>query len=288
MHPLNFIAKIFKCPSVSFIAIAILLGSFNAISIGFASDSSVIATVGSKNITVDEFNRRYAEMVKQTNNPPPKKVFLEDLVRYEVGVQEAEKMGLEKDPIIAERMKEELYKGFIEKQLSEKINGITVNEEEMKEIYKTSPEIRTSHILIELKQNATPAERAAAKKRAEEIYAEVRKSKQPFEKLVKLYSDDLTTKNNGGDVGYQSRLTVVPSYYEAVSKLTVGEMTGVVETPFGFHIVKLTGKHTYGESQKRNNRAAVYEKKRLAAFNDFFDKLKKKYKISTNAELIGK
>lgn len=250
------------------------------------ADSTVVATVGAKSITVDEFNKRYAQVQKQTVNPPAKKVFLEDLVRYEMGVQEAEKMGLEKDPIIAERMREELYKGLIEKELSARIDAIAVSEDEMKEYYKNAPEIRTSHILVEVKQNATPAERAIAKKRAEEIYAEVRKSKQPFEKLVKLYSDDISTKDKGGDTGYQSRMTVVPSYYDAALKLSLNAMTGVIETPFGFHIIKLTGKHLFAESQKRASRAAVFEKKRLAIFNDYFDKLKKKYKITTNADIL--
>ena len=266
----------------------LLAGMAVIFSLTALADSTVVATVGTKSITIDDFNKRFAEVQKQTVNPPSKKLFLEDLVRYEMGVQEAEKMGLEKDPIVAERIREELYKGLVEKELSEKINAIKVSEDEMKEYYKNSPELRTSHILTEIKQNATPAERAAAKKRAEEIYAEVQKSKQPFEKLVKLYSDDISTKDRDGDVGYQSRMTVVPSYYEAAIKLKVGGMSGLIETPYGFHIIKLTGKHLFAESQKRASRAAVFERKRLAIFNDYFEKMKKRYKITTNAEALGK
>jgi parvulin-like peptidyl-prolyl isomerase len=185
-------------------------------------------------------------------------------------------------------MREELYKGLIEKELSDKINAIAVSDAEMKDYYQTAPELRTSHILTEVKQGATAAERAAAKKRADEIYSEVQKSKQPFEKLVKLYSDDIATKDKGGDVGFQSRMTVVQSYYDAALRLKLNGVTGVVETPYGFHIIKLTGKHLFSESQKRASRAAVFEKKRLALFNDYFDKLKKRYKISVNTDALNK
>ena len=59
------------------------------------SGSQVVATVGNKKITLDEFNKKYAELTSQVLvNPPAKKTFLEDLVRYEVGVQEAKKARL--------------------------------------------------------------------------------------------------------------------------------------------------------------------------------------------------
>ena len=262
--------------------------SFALLSQLAAADSPVVATVGSKQITLEDFNRRYDKVKEKAVNPPPKKVFLEDLIRYEVGLQEAQKRGLEKDPVIAERMREELYKGLIEKDLSEKINAITVSADEMKDYYKTNPELKTSHILIEVKPGANAQERAAAKKRAEDIYAEVKKSKQPFEKLVSLYTDDLATKKLGGDVGFQSRLTVVPSYYDAAIKLKVGAFSDVVETPYGFHIIKLTGKHLYTEADKRQLTGAVFERKRLVIFNDYFDKAKKRYKITVDAEALNK
>ena len=72
----------------------IFLGFFSFLVISsqvFAqSGSQVVATVGSKKITLDEFNRKYKEVTAQVLvNPPSKKTFLEDLVRYEMGVQEA-------------------------------------------------------------------------------------------------------------------------------------------------------------------------------------------------------
>jgi parvulin-like peptidyl-prolyl isomerase len=259
-----------------------LLGAFLFLPNPVHADVPPVATVGNKNITLEEFNRRYEEVVKLTVNPPSKKLFLEDLIRYEVGVQEAEKRNLAKDPVVAERLRQELYKSLIEKELGKRIEDIKVSDQEMKDFYKSNPEIRTRHILIEIKPKPTAAERATAKKRAEEILSEVKKSKKPFQELVGLYTDDLATKKNGGDVGFQTRLSVLPAYYEAALKLRPGEVSSVVETPYGFHIIELIKKNSFNEANKRQVKAAVFEKKRLSLFNEYFDKVKKSYAISIN------
>ena len=262
-----------------------LVGSSSAFAAAPPS-SPVVATVGDKVITLDEFNKRYDQVSKHTLNPPPKKPFLEDLIRYEVGIQEAEKRNLQNDPLIAERLREQMYTGLVEKDLADKITAIKVNDDDMKAYYSKNPEIKTSHILIEVKAGATAEERAIAKKRAEEINAEVHKSKKPFEDLVKLYTDDLVTKNSGGDVGYQTRASVMPAYYDAALKLRDGQISDVVETPFGFHIIKSFGQHSYASANKKLIRTAVFEKKKLVVFNDYFDKLKKHYKISVNQDVL--
>lgn len=252
----------------------------------FAADSDVVATVGDKKLTLGEFNKKYEEVKSQTLNPPSKKVFLEDLVRYYVGVQEADKKGLRNDPVVQDRMQQELYKGLLEKSIGKDIQKITVNEKEMKAWYAKNPEVRTSHILIEFKMGSKKEEIDAAKKRANEILSEVKKSKRPFEELVRLYSDDPLSKQTGGDVGWQNRLTLVPSYYEAALSMKDGEIKGLIETPFGFHIIKLTGKRTYENANKRQIRTAVFDEKRKDLFNKFFEKLKKSYSIKTNESLL--
>ncbi len=263
---------------------ALFTGIFAATAL--AAVDPVVVTINNRAIHLDEFTKRYDDAKKLLNPPSNKKAFLEDLVRYEVGVQEAEHKNIAKDPIIAERIRQQLYVGLIEKELSSKINDIKISDSEMREYYKSSPEIKSSHILIEIKPNATEAERATAKKRAEEILSEVKSSKRPFEELVNLYTDDLSTKKRGGDIGYQTRISIVAPYYDAVSKMKVGDISGLIESKYGFHIAKLTGKHSFEESDKGQIKAALFERKRLALFNDYFDKLKKKYKITTNSDIV--
>ncbi len=250
------------------------------------AQSKEIAVVGNKSISLDEFNKKYSEIKNQTVNPPTREQFLEDLVRYELGIQEAEKRKLQADPIVQERMKQELYKALLEKELGERVQKINVSEKEMEAYYKKNPEIRTSHILIEVKPAATGEQRGEAKKRAVEIYDEVRKSKRPFEELVKLYSDDVLSKQTGGDVGWQNRVSLVPAYYEAAMKLNVNELSPLIETQFGFHIIKMTGRRTYENANKRSVRTAVFDEKRRDVFNDYFERLKKNYKIQINKKMV--
>ncbi|MFV8256941.1 peptidylprolyl isomerase [Bdellovibrio bacteriovorus] len=253
----------------------------------FAQKSTdVVAQVGKKTITLEDFNKKYNEVKSQTINPPTKEQFLEDLVRYEMGVQEAEKRNLQKDPIVQDRFNQEMYKALLEKDIGQRVQKIQVSDAEMKAWYAKNPELRTSHILIEFKAGATPAQVAEAKKRATEIYEEVKKSKRPFEELVKLYSDDALSKQVGGDIGWQSRVTLVPNYYEAVANMKVGEITGLIETQFGFHVIKLTGRRSFENANKRQIRAAVFDEKRKQVFNDYFERMKKSYPIKENKGLL--
>lgn len=248
--------------------------------------NDVLATAGSKTITVKEFNDKYNDVVKQTINPPSKELFLEDLVRYEIGVQEALKRNIPEDPIVKERVRQEYYKGLIEKELGQKISEIKVTDKEMQAYYQKNPEIRTSHILIEFRQDATPEQKKAAETRAKEIYEEVKKSKRPFEELVGLYSDDVLSKRAGGDVGWQSRVTLVPPYYETALKMKTGEVRGLIETQYGYHIIKVTGRRGYADANKRQIRAAVFDEKRKELFDAYFARLKKSYPVKVSKGLL--
>ena len=248
----------------------------------FAQEADdVVAVVGSKKITKKEFDEKYKDVVSKAFNPPSKDLFLEDLVRYEVGVMEAEKRNLGNDPVVQERIRQVLYVDLVEKEIGKKADQITVTEKEMQNYYAKNPEIRTSHILIELKERARPSEKEAAKKRAGEIYKEVKSSKKPFEQLVKLYSDDVISKKTGGDIGWHNSTTLLPEYYNAALKLSNNQISNLIETKFGFHIIKLTGKKAYKDADKVRLNAAVKEQKKRVLFDDFFGKLKSKYNVKT-------
>lgn len=274
--------------SVIVTSILLLLGTITTTQFAQAEkNDEIVASIGDRKITLSEFNKKYSGVRTQSLNPPTRSQFLEDLVRYEVGLQEAEKKKLDKDPTVQDRMRQEMYKALLEKELGDKINKIQVSDAEMKEWYKKNPQLRSSHILIEMKYDASPEQRAEAKKRALEILAEVKKSKRPFEELVKLYSDDPMSKPAGGDVGWQSPVTIMPSYYNAISNLKIGEIFGLVDTQFGYHIVKLTGRRAYENADKSQIRIAVFDEKRKQAFNEFFDKLKKQYSIKVNPSSVN-
>lgn len=249
--------------------------------------AQVLATIGKNNITLEDFQQRYEEVKKQTINPPEPKVFLEDLIRYEIGVQEAEKQKLADDPIVKEEIRKVIYKSLVEKAIGKAVEGIKVTEKDMRQFYRNNPEIRTSHILIEIKPGADEKQIAEAEKRAKEIYDEVRRSKRPFDELVKLYTDDSLSKATGGDIGYQSRVTLVPTYYTAAINMKVGDIKGLIRSRYGLHVIKLTGRRDYNQANKRQIRAAVFDEKRKEIFDKYFDGLKRKYTIKKNAQAIN-
>ena len=256
---------------------------------GFAQQTyaQILARVGHDVITLQQFKREYGLVKKRTINPPPPKLFLRDYIRFEMGVQEAKRRGIENIPAVREQIRKVLYKGLLNKVLGQKIENIRVTQAEMRNYYAKNPEIRSSHILIEFKPNAPAAEIAAARKRAYEIYQKVLHSHRPFAQLVKLYSDDNLSKVTGGDIGYQNRLTVVPSYYNELLKLRVGQISPPVRTQYGFHIIKETGRLSYAQANKAPIRAAVFDEKRKIFFNEFFRNIARQYPVTLNEKLVN-
>lgn len=267
----------------------VVLGAIfcSALSFGQKKGDAVVATIGNTKITVKDFNDKFNQAFKNSVNPlPTKKQFLEELIRFEVGVQEAEKRNLDRDPIVRDAMRRELYKGLLEKELGMKVQNMPITEAEMAEHYRRNPEVRFSHILFELKPNPTEEQRKEALDRANKILDEVKKSKRPFPELVKLYSDDPLSKQVGGDAGWQSRLTIVPQLYAAAISGKPGEIKGLIETQFGFHIIKITERRSYENASKRAVRLSVFEEKRKKIFDEYMEKLKKNYSIKSNPSLI--
>ena len=255
-------------------------------SIGLAQ-SKVLAVVGNKTITLDDFKKKFKEVTLQAAyNVPTEEQFLEDLIRFEVGLQEAKKQKLDKDPLVRQRFDQVLYAALLEKEVSPDSQKIKVTEPEMKNWLKKNPIIRVSHILVQHKPDASKQEKAQARKRADEILKEVKKSKRPFNELVALYSDDALSKRNGGDVGWHSRATLIPDFYNNAVKLKPNQISNLVKTPFGFHIVKLTGRRSYENADKRQVRSGVFQEKQKAIFDNYFKKVKSGYKIKVNKGLL--
>ncbi len=121
---------------------------------------------------------------------------------------------------------------------------IEVSEEELKERYESEkasfqqPEKRHArHILFKVAQDASDEQRAAQKKKAEEVLARAKKG-EDFAKLAEEFSEG-PTKSKGGDLGFFARGRMVPSFDAAVFSLQPGRISELVETPFGYHIIKL-------------------------------------------------
>jgi peptidyl-prolyl cis-trans isomerase D len=103
--------------------------------------------------------------------------------------------------------------------------------------YQTPEQVRASHILL----NTAGKDEAAVRKQAEDILQQV-KAGADFAELAKKYSEDEGSKPNGGDLDYFSRGRMVPEFEAAAFALEVGQVSDIVKSQFGFHIIKVVDK----------------------------------------------
>jgi peptidyl-prolyl cis-trans isomerase D len=101
--------------------------------------------------------------------------------------------------------------------------------------YQTPEQLRASHILIK----TAGKDEAAARKIAEEVLAKAKAPGADFAALAKQYSEDDGSKANGGDLDYFGRGRMVPEFEQAAWALKPGEISDIVKSDFGFHIIKV-------------------------------------------------
>jgi peptidyl-prolyl cis-trans isomerase D len=127
------------------------------------------------------------------------------------------------------------------KQATVSVDEATKYFDEHRAEFEQAEERRASHILISAPANAPDSEKAAARTKAQQLLDQLRKAPQDFEKLARQHSQDPGTAERGGDLGFFSRNMMVRSFEDAVFQMELNEISNVVETDHGFHIIRLTG-----------------------------------------------
>ena len=142
-----------------------------------------------------------------------------------------------------DEVKNQLYK---ENLLNRLLSGVTISSGEVKEFYNSHQDslprrpagIHLAHILISTKPGQATRDSLLA---YTQLLLDKVKSGEDFSLLASSYSDDYSSEN-GGDLGWFSRGDMVPEFEDAVFNLTPGQVSDIVETQFGFHIIKCTDK----------------------------------------------
>ncbi|MER2540552.1 MAG: SurA N-terminal domain-containing protein [Azonexus sp.] len=128
-------------------------------------------------------------------------------------------------------------------------------------------ERRASHILIAA---SSKDEKEKAKARAEELLKEIQKTPTSFADLAKKNSQDPGSAAKGGDLGFFGRGMMVKPFEEAAYKLKEGEVSAVIESDFGFHIIKVTGIHAAKEKPLAEVKTEIEDElKKTAASRKF-------------------
>lgn len=135
---------------------------------------------------------------------------------------------------------------FIEKDLTK---DIKVADADIKKMFDAEPErygtperVKARHILLMTQPGAKPEEKAAVKKKADDLYAQATKPDADFGALASANSEDPGSKAKGGDLGFFSRGMMVPEFEKAAFETAPGQITKPVESQFGFHIIKVEEK----------------------------------------------
>ncbi len=125
---------------------------------------------------------------------------------------------------------------------------IQISDDQIRKFYEGNtarfqePDRRSaSHILIKIEAGADAKARAAAKAKAESILADVKKAPATFGDLARKHSQDPVSGERGGDLGSFTRDMMVKPFSDATFALHKGEISGLVESQFGYHIIRLDG-----------------------------------------------
>ncbi|MDR0790277.1 MAG: peptidylprolyl isomerase [Bacteroidales bacterium] len=201
------------------------------------TNNDVVLTVDGESITKQEFIDLY-----QRNNTTPNKVidkqdlreYLDLFINYKLKLQEAKALGMDTTKVLTDEI--EQYR----KQLTAPyINDAAITEQLVEEAYdRLKYFVRASHILINIPANATPADTLAAYNKALDIHKKAIKG-EDFAKLAEKNSDDPSAKENKGDLGYFTSMTMIYPFEQACYTMNVGEISMPIRTSFGFHIIKL-------------------------------------------------
>ena len=203
--------------------------------------SKTLVDIGNDKITLGEFEKQYLKTVGHLDSArnksiDEKKQFLNLYTNFRLKVKDARERGLLNNPEIQKDIEED-KKNFGPTYLVDK----EIVENQIKDLYeRRKDEVRASHILINLPENATPQDSVLAYQKADSVITRLEKGEK-FEDVAVMFSMDRTVKQNRGDLYYFTAGMTVPEFEDAVYSMKVGDYSKKpVRTMFGLHIIKLT------------------------------------------------
>ncbi|MDD3266937.1 MAG: peptidylprolyl isomerase [Burkholderiales bacterium] len=190
------------------------------------------------------FQNKFAELLSRERNVSsytidPKQFYAK------INVGESDIAGYYQQNIGQYTLPEQVKLQYIKLSADDLADTIKITDADLDKYLKAHPELANnsevdvSHILITIPSNATDEQKAAAKAKAEQILAQVKANPAKFAELAKQYSQDPGSAANGGDLGYFGKGVMAKPFEEAAFAMKTGQVSGVVETQFGFHILKL-------------------------------------------------
>lgn len=253
-------------------------------------DGKVLATIDGDKITLQEFTQELDKipmnMKMLVASESGKKNYLDRLVVKKLLLKEASKAKIETDKEFQDRVNDIKEQLLIETLLKKKITADTqMSEDDLKKYYeehkeefKKDREINTRHILLKTEEEAKQAQ------------AKLQKG-EDFTELAKKYSIDPNVRTTGGEIGFQPKGSLIPEYESAAFKLNkVGQVSGIVKTQYGYHIIRLEGvkppSYVPLEEVKDFIKQKNAQEKQKEVLEKYIEELKKNAKITIDEALL--
>ena len=264
-----------------------LLGVVGLLNYGCGRGEEVLVRIDRKEtITLTEFEERISKLPPQFQEivNKNKKEFLDELIIDHLLYKKALERKLDEDDDVKKLFNEARKKIMMARLLKDEIeDNIAVNGEEIRDYYEanddkftTDETLRASHILVKTEKDAG------------DILVELSNGRN-FEDLARARSLDPTSEL-GGDIGYFTRNQLVPEIEEACFDMAPGQISGVVQTKFGYHIIKLTEKKAPRVKELTEVHDSIEESlkrlKKKVLFNELVEKLKERSQITINQGLL--
>jgi len=212
---------------------------------------------------------------------------LEEVKRRNTATQEELERALAAEGLTLDAYKKQIEKGLQRKKLinwSVKVE-MKLGEKELRDFYQKNADryrpnesYRPSHILFVVPKDATPDEVKEIKKKCQTVLEKI-KGGSDFGEMVLLYSQDTSSKDMG-DLGYFKKGELVPAFEREALRLKIGEVSGIVRTEFGFHIIKLLDRKGIEplpfEEVKERIQTDYYESEMEKAYKQYLSTLKEK------------
>jgi peptidyl-prolyl cis-trans isomerase C len=262
------------------------------------ADDSIVARVNDSVITTadlqEELDKLPPYLKSRVATPEGRREFLDNLLTRRALMEEAERLGLADDPQIAKQIREYRERLILQRLMQDNIpKEPEVSEDEIRTYFDSNPQefkeseqVRVRHILIKAEQNDPAEKRQAAQQRARELLNRARGG-EDFQQLAREHSEDVGSATRGGDLGFFPRGRMAKPFEDtAFNMKDEGELSGVVETQFGYHVIQFVDRQEARERSYEDARDQI--RRRLApqrqrdSYQGFIETVKGRHEIVIN------
>jgi len=266
----------------------------------FKEDTRLVEIEGG-NITMEEFRERtfapQDEALAVLKSPEGKEKLLNELIQTRLFTLEAKRLKLNERSDVAFDIQDAIDRILSDYYLREQVySKIKITDAEIKEYMDKNPDsfqapeaVRVQHILIRLGREVKPDEVEAKQKKAEEILAKA-KAGEDFNELVKTFSEDKSSQNKNGELGYLAKGRYGKEFDERVFNLKPGEISPAIRTARGFQIFRVQERRPAGERSLSEVRPWITSRLKTVKEQEARDAavkdLMEKYKVNIHKELL--